>query len=101
MIQPALDASSPGDTILIGPGRFTETHLVETMSWTELVNAEVKCDSIRSSGWDNETIISQDPIDKVPPLVLKGCSAIVVMPDAVLHISPLRMSLMQYTGLEG
>ena len=27
-IQPAVDASAPGDTIHIGPGEYTETHTI-------------------------------------------------------------------------
>lgn len=50
VIQPALDAASPGDTILIGPGRFTETELVTTMSWTEEVYAAVWTDSVSIIG---------------------------------------------------
>ncbi len=49
-IQPALDATAPGDTVLIGPGRFIETHEVVTQGWTEDVYAEVSNDSISIIG---------------------------------------------------
>ena len=49
-IQPALDAAAPGDTVLIGPGRFIETHEVVTQGWTEDVYAEVSKDSISIIG---------------------------------------------------
>lgn len=49
-IQPALNAASPGDTVLIGPGRYTETELVTTADWAEEVYASVWTDSISIIG---------------------------------------------------
>jgi hypothetical protein len=49
-IQPALDATAPGDTVLIGPGRFLDTHEVDNISWTEDVYAAVWTDSISIIG---------------------------------------------------
>ncbi len=49
-IQPALDATAPGDTVLIGPGRFIETHEVTTPGWTEDIYAAVWSDSISIFG---------------------------------------------------
>ena len=87
-IQPALDAASPGDSILIGQGRFTETHVVETISWTESVYAEVKCDSISIKG--------SGPASSIMGEVLKSTS-IILKPKGILcndgyngcHISDL------------
>lgn len=49
-IQPALDATAPGDTVIIGPGRYTETEQVVTPGWTEDVHAVVLTDSITIIG---------------------------------------------------
>ena len=49
-IQPALDVATPGDTLLLGPGRFTETHVVEAPYDTGDVYVEVSTDSITIIG---------------------------------------------------
>ncbi len=49
-IQPALDMSAPGDTVLIGPGRFTESEEVVVPGWTEDICATVWNDSISIIG---------------------------------------------------
>lgn len=38
-IQPAVDASAPGDTILIGPGEYTETHEIQIPEWPSPTDA--------------------------------------------------------------
>ena len=64
-IQPALDAAAEGDTLLLGPGRFTETHVVEAPYDTGDVYLEVSTDSITiiGSGID-ATIIGSVDADK-------------------------------------
>lgn len=49
-IRPALNAAAPGDTLLLGPGRFTETHLVEAPYDTGMVYVELATDSITFIG---------------------------------------------------
>ena len=49
-IQPALDATAPRDSVLIGPGRFTETEVVTVPGWTEDIYATVWNDSISIIG---------------------------------------------------
>jgi len=66
-IQPSLDASSPGDTIMIGPGRFTETHEVSIPDWTNDVYAAVWNDSISIIGAGADvTIIGPEAASKQP-----------------------------------
>ena len=49
-IQPALDSVASGDTVLIGPGRFTETTEIGTPGWTENVCAAIRGDNISIIG---------------------------------------------------
>ncbi|MBC8425380.1 right-handed parallel beta-helix repeat-containing protein [bacterium] len=82
VIQEALDASSPGDTILIGPGRFTETNTVVLPGWTNEIYAAVWNDSIMiiGSGVD-VTIIGPDeplkqPINDRPKGIFGGYNTV-------------------------
>ena len=64
-IQPALDVAAPGDTLLLGPGRFTETHVVEAPYDTGDVYIEVSVESISIIGSGAEmTIIGSIDADK-------------------------------------
>ena len=64
-IQPALDAAAAGDTLLLGPGRFTESHVMEAPYDTGDVYVEVLTDSITIIGSGVEsTIIGAATSDK-------------------------------------
>ncbi len=49
-IQPAADAAAPGDTILIGPGRFDTFHECVAPGWTEEAIMSVLTDSLTFIG---------------------------------------------------
>jgi hypothetical protein len=67
VIQEALDVSSPGDTVLIGPGRFTETTTVVVPGWTEDTYAVVWTDSVTIIGSGADvTIIGPESQEKQP-----------------------------------
>ena len=52
LIQPALDAAADGDTVLIGPGEFTEETIFRPPGWAYDLRAfgQVKCDSLTIIG---------------------------------------------------
>jgi len=58
-IQPAINAAAPGDTILIGPGRYTEHQTVTLWlwSWTVEVYALVRTDSLTIMGTDRDGVV--------------------------------------------
>lgn len=58
-IQPAIDAAAPGDTILIGPGRYTEHQTVTLTgwSWTIEVYALVRTNSLTIMGTDRDVVV--------------------------------------------
>ncbi len=56
-IQSALNITDPGDTVLIGQGRFVETHEVVTPGWTNDVYAAVWSDSITILGVGTDVTI--------------------------------------------
>lgn len=49
-IKPAVDAAAPGDTILIGPGRYDQLHNVVAPGWTEEVIVPVTKDNLTFIG---------------------------------------------------
>ena len=58
VIQDALDVAADGDTVRLGPGRYTEWQWVTTDGWTERVYAHVKSDDLTLIGaGQDETII--------------------------------------------
>jgi Right handed beta helix region len=62
-IQPAVDVSAPGDTILIGPGNYTEAHSVQLngFTWPTDVFVDVLVGDLTFIGSDaNEVIIGPD-----------------------------------------
>ena len=58
-IQPAIDAAAPGDTILIGPGHYTEhqTATLHLWSWSIEVYALVRTDSLTIMGTDRDAVV--------------------------------------------
>ncbi len=58
-IQPAIDAAAPGDTILIGPGHYTEhqTATLHLWSWSIEVYALVRTDSLTIMGTDRDEVV--------------------------------------------
>jgi len=50
VIQAAVDAAAPGDTILIGPGRYTEMAPMTVPGWTENVCVSVTTDNLTLLG---------------------------------------------------
>lgn len=56
-IQPAVDASSAGDTILIGPGRFATFHPCVAPAWTEPTIVWVTKDNLSFLGSGQESTI--------------------------------------------
>lgn len=49
-IQPAVEAASPGDTILIGPGRYQTLHPIVAPAWTEETIVAVTKDNLTFIG---------------------------------------------------
>lgn len=51
-IQPALDAAAAGDTILIGPGEYTEAIAIRPPGWADDIQsyADVRCDDLTIVG---------------------------------------------------
>jgi hypothetical protein len=49
-IQPAVEAASPGDTILIGPGRYQTLHPIVAPAWTEETIVAVTKDNLTFVG---------------------------------------------------
>jgi hypothetical protein len=64
VIQPAVDGAAPGDTVMIGPGRFEEHAPFTVPGWTEEVYVAVEADSltITGSGADVTIIGPESPI---------------------------------------
>ncbi len=56
-IRPAIEASAPGDTVLLGPGRYTEVAPLVTPGWTEPTYVPITVDSLTLRGVDRETVI--------------------------------------------
>ncbi len=50
VIQAAVDAAAPGDTIRIGAGQFRETRPFTTPGWTENVNVAITTDRLTILG---------------------------------------------------
>jgi len=72
IIQQAVDAASPGDTIRIGTGRFTENAPL-TVGWTEDVYIAIQTDNLTLIGAGPDvTIIGPDEPEYVPPEMPKG-----------------------------
>ncbi len=66
-IQPAVDAASPQDTVLVGPGRYDTFWLFDSsLNWEVIVGVSV--DSLTIIGTDRETVII-GPTSLYPPQV--------------------------------
>jgi len=64
VIQDAVIASTPGDTILIGPGRYNEGQVVECPGWTEYVRVLITQSDLTLIGSGDSTIIGpEEPWD--------------------------------------
>jgi parallel beta-helix repeat protein len=60
-IRPAIAASAPGDTILLGPGRYDEVEPLVTPGWTEPTYVPVSVDSLTIRGVDRDSVIIGPP----------------------------------------
>jgi hypothetical protein len=58
-VQPALDAAADGDTILIGPGEYTESTTVRLPGWAYDIRsyAHLRCDNLTIIGFLTSTQI--------------------------------------------
>ncbi len=78
VIQAAVNAASAGDSILIGPGRYTEKAPFTTPSggWTEEVYVAILTDNLTLIGAGPDvTIIGPQTVEYVPPARPKGIVA--------------------------
>jgi len=88
VIQAAVDAAAPGDTISIGPGRYTEKAPLTALGWTEYVNVAVRTDSLTLIGAGRDlTIIGPEHREYSPPAMPKGIAAIYLKELAVRGLS--------------
>ena len=62
-IQPALDAAVAGDTILIGPGEYTEAIAIRPPGWADDIQsyADVRCDDLTIIGAGAEITVIGPP----------------------------------------
>ena len=62
-IQPALDAAVAGDTILIGPGEYTEAIAIRPPGWADDIQsyADVRCDDLTIIGAGAEIAVIGPP----------------------------------------
>jgi hypothetical protein len=77
VIQAAVDAAAPGDTILIGPGRFTEKAPLVCPGWTEDVYVAVLKDNLTVIGaGEGLTVVGPATREYADPEVPKGFAII-------------------------
>jgi len=87
-IQPAVDAASPGDTIRIGPGRYTEYEPLTVPGWTEDVYVAIQTDSLTliGSGPDVTIIGPEEPFYE-PTEMPKGIAGIFISDLSILNLT--------------
>ena len=56
-IQDAIDAASPGDLVLLGPGRYTEVTTIVSGSTTFWIHAYVTVDDLTFRGLDRDAVV--------------------------------------------
>lgn len=83
-IQAAIDAAAVGDTIQLGPGRYTEFAAFSTSGWTENTYAAVTVDSLTLIGTNRETVIIGPVTSSVQGIGPKG----IVLSD---HVTSFRL----------
>ena len=82
-IQPAVDAAASGDTILIGPGHYTEYQHVHPLGWVNPADVFVLCHV------GGLTLIGSDPEE------------VIIGPDALFPDLPGPYGIVMEEGLEG
>ena len=101
VIQAAVDAAAAGDTVAVGPGRFTEKAPFTRLGWTEDVYVAITKDNIVLIGSGQDvTIIGPATPEYAPTAWPKGIAAIELTQFAVqnLTVENTRDGVYNYLG---
>ncbi len=72
IIQDAVDAAEPGDTILVGPGRYAARSQFSLPGWTESTHVGIETNDLTIRGVDRDAVIIGPATSQIDGLGPKG-----------------------------